>query len=335
MLTYIPFQRRFLQGCKKISALVVSGLVGIFAEGSESLTKHPDSYYQTEKWPRKLFQVTIEGALKDVFDAGFFPYHWPNMPSDTLEFKHVNISLRTPDEKVLPEFPTEYSKIEINPSGILRMTLIGQSLTISEAEEEMGKWILYINETRENLSRFLQGVEDDPVTFDDKNFGAPLKGFGGGWVDANGIGYGVRFKKSYNSVVPIRIYLSINWIRLRSQEEKRTFYTGAVSSPVGYEDYVIGPGENVGPDSWVDMAQAKNIPLPEGSSVTGIFSGQISESGRHLREALPQKKDQNNPIDRFKRFLDEDRYFVIIVIIFFMIVVSLFVSCRYLKKNKG
>jgi hypothetical protein len=257
-----------------------------FAEARDYQMKHPASYYQPENWPQHTLRITKEGNLKEVFDAGFRPYHWPNTRGDVLEFKHSNLTLITSTGKKLPAFPMEYSKIKVKPSGISTLTLIGQSLTIEEAYQEMSQWLPYIGKSEEELSHFLEAVKVDPITYDDRNFGAVPKGFSGGWIDSNGVGYGLRFQQAYNPVVPIRIYVNIGWHRLRTKKEVKTSYRTAPPSPDGYEDYVIEEGGNFGPDSWTEMVHAKGIPFPEGMSLTGK-GGKVIEA-----------KEETQPITR-------------------------------------
>jgi hypothetical protein len=197
--------------------------------------KHPVSYYRPENWPQHTLRITKEGSLKDIFAAGFRPHYWPNTRGDELEIKHSNLTLVTSTGEKLPVFPMEYAKIEIQPSGISTLTLIGQSLTIEEAHREMTKWLGLIGKTEEELAGFLKGVREDPITYRDRHFGSHPEGFGGGWVDSNKIGYGLRFEQAYNPVVPVRIYFTVGWYRVRTKAELRASFSGPPPSPEGYD----------------------------------------------------------------------------------------------------
>lgn len=260
--------------------------------------KYSLSYYRPQNWPKYTLEVSKEGSLKDIFDAGLRPYYWPNTQGDTLEFKHANLTLVTSEGVKLPMFSTEYSKIEIQPAGILALTLIGQSLTVEEAYHEMSQWLSFIGKSEDHLERFLEAVESDPVGFDDQNFGTAPEGFSGGWIDGNKVGYGVRFQKAYNPVVPVRIYLTVGWSRLRTKAERRNFYHKPVSPPEGYEEYVIESRDDFGPDDTAEMMHAKGIRFPSGMSLTGA-AGKVIESAKDVRKSnRPEPLLPSNNVDK-------------------------------------
>jgi hypothetical protein len=102
----------------------------------------------------------------------------------------------------------------------------------------------------------------------------------------------LSIEQAYNPVVPVRIYFTVGWYRLRSKAEINASLAGPPPSPEGYEDYVIGEGKNFGPDSWTEMVHAKGIPFPPGMSLTGA-GGKVIEMEE---ESLPPKAEtQPNP----------------------------------------
>src|SRR5690606_16167796 len=115
----------------------------------------------------------------------------------------------------------------------------------------------------------LEKVKNNPIGYDDRDFGEAPEGFFGSWTDANDVLYGVRFQKAYNDRVPVRIDLSVGWHRLRSAKERRIFYDGPIPAPEGYEDHPIEEGKNFGPDSASEMMHAKGIPPMPGRGLGG------------------------------------------------------------------
>jgi hypothetical protein len=182
---------------------------------------------------------------------------------------------------------------------------VSQQLSVEEAKATMVKWLPFFSEKRRQtetaLDEFLRKVAADYSGFDDPNFGAAPEGFGGGWKDNNGVGYGVHFQKAYNEVLPVRIYFNVVWDYIRTEREMRDFYRQPIPPPEGYE---IPRLTNWGPDSTSEMMYAKGIPFPPGQGLSGRDQNNVVEvidSGQEPPKPKPEPKsnasvEQENPL---------------------------------------
>lgn len=262
--------------------------------------QHPNSYYIPKNWPTYSLKLTHEGALNELFKAGLRPGYTSMANNTELDVKHVRLRFILADGRHLPEFAAEYGRITVTRAGLTRLTFISQPLSVVEAKATMVKWLPYFSEKRRKtevqLGDFLQKVGADYSGYDDPNFGAAPEGFGGGWKDENGVGYGVRFQKAYNEVVPVRIYLNVVWHYVRTDKEERAFYREPIPSPEGYK---ISTLKEWGPDSTSEMMYAKGIPFPPGRGLSGRDDNNVIEviENQGKPQPLETKHEPNSSIE--------------------------------------
>ncbi len=271
----------------------LSGLSGILSASAQYEMRHTKAYYMPESWTYYNVVLTEQGNLKELFDSGLRPEYMNGSENYSLTIKHARIRFALSNGDNLPEFAVEYSSIDVNRSGILRMEFVSQPLGINEAGETMSHWITYFSEkrhkTKDELNEFLKNVAADYSGYDDPNFGVARDGFGGGWKSNDGVGYGVRFQKSYNELLPVRICFSVTWDYVRSKKERRDSYDTPIPPPEGYE---IKPALSTGPDDASEMMYAKGISFLQGGGLGGsvsnvieriddVASGKLSRSNRN------------------------------------------------------
>ena len=216
------------------------------------------------------------GTLKDLLDGGITPYFLPGITSK-LEFKHTRLQIEEPDGKILPIFPTEYASIEAKPSGLFKLTLLSQAMTLEDAETEMRQWLSLLDKTEPELDQFLMAVKNDPVRYDDQNFGSAPDGFSGGWRGSNSEMYTVWLDTSYRAEVPLRLYFSIRWVQARTPNDRRVSFRDGIPAPDGYEEFKTATHKDYGQDSVSEMMWAKGIPFRPGLGLGGTQSSVIEK----------------------------------------------------------
>ena len=264
--------------------------------------RFPNSYYLPENWPAYSLKMTPEGTLRELFEAGLRPGYTGVADRSELDIKHTRLTFVLADGRSLPEFAAEYGRITVSRAGLSRLHFVSQPLSVEEAKTTMAKWLPFFSEKRRQtetaLDDFLRKVAADYSGFDDPNFGAAPEGFGGGWKDDNGVGYGVRFQKAYNETLPIRIYLNVGWHYLRTENQAVDFYRQPIPPPEGYE---IPRLTNWGPDSTSEMMYAKGIPFPPGQGLSGRGQNdvvEVAESGKETPNPPSDIKSRNPAEER-------------------------------------
>ena len=256
--------------------------------------QYPNSYYLPGNWPKYAIRLTEKGSLEELFSAGLRPEYIKGSENYALAFKHARLNFVLSNGQNLPEFAVEYAELDVNPSGLLMLKFVSQPLSIEEAKVKMLQWLPFFNQknrkTKSQLENFLSEVSKDYSGYDDPDFGAAPKGFGGSHVDVNKIGYGVSFQKAYNEILPVRIYFRIGWHRLRTKKEQRESFDYPIPAPKGYS---ITIAESFGPDDTAEMMYAKGIAFPEGFGLGGSVSNVVEK---------PEPKDaRNRPISSKQR----------------------------------
>lgn len=249
--------------------------------------RYPSSYYLSENWNSYLIKPTKEGSLRELFDAGLRPGYTSMARNTDLDLKHARLNFILTDGKALPEFAAEQGRVTVARAGLSRLRFISQPLSIEEAKSTMIEWLPFFSEERKKsaaeLDAFLSKVAADYSGYDDRDFGAAPEGFGGGWKDENGVGYGVRFEKSYNEVLPVRVHLNVVWHYIRSDHEERDFYDGPIPNPEGYE---IPTLENWGPDDTSEMMYAKGISFLPGRGLSANDQTDVIDAPGNAKRSL-------------------------------------------------
>lgn len=313
--------------------LVSFGLV--VAAGAQHEMRFPNRYYLPEEWPQHRIQLTEKGELSELFQAGLRPEYRGETDKKTLTIKHARLGFVLPEGDVLPEFAVEYSAIDVLKSGLLLMEFVSQPLSVEDARFEMEKWLPFFREshrkTSEELARFLKLVEEDYSGFDDPNFGGAPEGFGGGFTASNRVGYGVRFQKAYNEVLPVRIYLRVSWYRIRSEREQRAWFRSEVPPPRGFQ---IGIATNSGPDSTSEMMYAKGITFPAGRGLGGVPSNVIERSEEPSRRRVRGRDDGEREINEPSQSKDKRVFWWVSGILLGLLMIGIF-KWRRFKQGVG
>jgi hypothetical protein len=100
--------------------------------------------YDPAKWPEAHLNLSQAGTLKDVFDSGLRPYRFPSLENSLLEVKHLNLVVQLASGKSLPKIQTELIQLTPFVDGeIATIEGFTPKLTLTEAREEMLKWLPY------------------------------------------------------------------------------------------------------------------------------------------------------------------------------------------------
>ena len=168
-------------------------------------------------------------------------------------------------------------------------------MTLDQSQEQMSRWLPLIDKDEPDLSRFLKIVDENFLTFDDRNFGQAPDGFVGGWSGENKEMYTVCFQKTYNPRKPLRICVRVFWIHARPRNERRRFFDVPIPPPEGYEDVSMEAPENWGPDSEVDIAKWRGEDIGDGTGPVFKFGTEPAGfAGERQTRAKSKSKDGNS-----------------------------------------
>lgn len=217
--------------------------------------------YEPSDWPHHTIKFPSEGTLKDIFDAGIRPYRFPSLERTALGFKHVNVSFEMKTRELLPEVPVEWADLDILKEGLISsIEMTSPNLSPQQAELAMIPYLKYGKRTNEQLKSFLSAAGDDPRGYDD-----PYKGdssrFRIVWNDVSGPNYVAFFKSTFDDLKPVSIALKISFFPIRTPLQQRSFYDVPIPPPPGYEHVSMEAPRNFGPDSAVEIARSKGIPI--------------------------------------------------------------------------
>lgn len=217
--------------------------------------------YEPSDWPKHTLRFSSEGTLKDVFDAGIRPYRFPSLEKSSLGFKHVKVAVALKSGEQLPTIEVDWGNISPLAGGLLSsMEMTSPDLTIQEAESVMMPFLVKGKRTKEELQKFLALAKSNPTDYD-----APYNGisdkFRIGWNEFEGPNYVVFFKKSFQPEKPVSIALKISFFPIRTPLQERSFYKVPIPPPPGYENVSMDAPRNFGPDSAVEIARSKGLPI--------------------------------------------------------------------------
>jgi hypothetical protein len=220
-----------------------------------------DVSYDPSDWPHHTVRFPNEGTLKDIFDAGIRPYRFPSLERTALGFKHVNVAFEMRTGEFSPKFPVEWADLDILKGGLISsIEMTSPNLSPQQAELAMIPYLKYGKRTTEQLRAFLAAAANDPRGYDDPYKGDASK-FAISWIDTNGPAYDVFFKSTFDNFKPVSIALKISFFPIRTPLQERSFYDVSIPPPTGYENVSMEAPRNFGPDSAVEIARSKGIPI--------------------------------------------------------------------------
>jgi hypothetical protein len=239
--------------------------------------------YNPENWPKHVIKLDGKGTLKDIFDSGIRPFRFPRLEKTCLDFKHSKVFLELESGEKIQEINVEYGEIYPLQGGFLsKMELNSPRLTIEQAELQMAPFILKGKRTREELVKFLALAAHDPRYYEDP-YDDDLDGFTTAWNDVEGLRCYVGFKSTFDPKTPVRFVFGISWeAPIRTPIQQRSFYDIPIPPPPGYENVSMDAPRNFGPDSAVEIARSKGLPIT-GDRAPEEYEKQLREENHNTR----------------------------------------------------
>lgn len=243
--------------------------------------------YEPSDWPQHTLKFSNEGTLKDIFDAGIRPYRFPSLEKSSLGFKHVRVAVLLKSGEQLPAIEVDWGNISPLDGGLLSsVEMTSPDLTIQEAESAMRPFLSKGEKTIEQLQKFLVLAKSDPINYDDPYNGDSSK-FAISWIDPEGPAYDVFLKKTFQSAKPVSIAMKISFFPLRTRRQQRSFYDIPIPPPPGYENVSMDAPRNFGPDSAVEIARSKGLPIT-GDRTPEEYEKQWREANDKTRAPKPK-----------------------------------------------
>jgi hypothetical protein len=243
--------------------------------------------YDPKDWPQHVIKFPEEGTLKDVFDSGIRPYRFPSLEKSSLGFKHVRITMELKTGERLPEIAVEWGNISLLDAGLVAtLEMTSPNLTIKEAESAMGPYLIKGKSTSDQLHKFLALAAADPRNYEDPYDAIP-DGFVTSWNDVGGPNYAAFFKSTFDKEKPVSIALKISFFPIRTPLQKRSFYDIPIPPPPGYENVSMEAPKNFGPDSAVEIARSKGLPIT-GDRTPEEYEKQWREANDKTRNPKPK-----------------------------------------------
>lgn len=218
--------------------------------------------YNLDDWPRHLIKFQGEGNLKDIYDSGIRPFRFPSLEKTCLDFKHSKIIFELNSGERTQEIIVEYGEISPLLGGLLsNIELTSPKLTVEQAEPQMIPFLVKGKRSKEQLTKFLSLVKRDPRNYQDPYDDDP-DDFTITWNDVEGLVCYVGFKGTSDPKTPIRFLFGISWESpIRTPRQQRSFYDIPIPPPPGYETVSMDAPRNFGPDSAVEIARSKGLPI--------------------------------------------------------------------------
>jgi hypothetical protein len=239
--------------------------------------------YDPSDWPHLTIKFPSEGTLKDIFDAGIRPYRFPSLERTALGFKHVNVSFEMKTGELLPKIPVEWADLDILKEGLISsIEMTSPNLSPQQAELAMIPYLKYGRRTTQQLRAFLSAAGDDPRGYDDP-YNGDSSGFAISWIDTDGPAYDIFFKSTFDDLKPVSIALKVSFFPIRTPRQERSFYDIPIPPPPGYENVSMEAPRNFGPDSAVEIARSKGIPIT-GDRTQEEYERQQRDANAKLRD---------------------------------------------------
>lgn len=243
--------------------------------------------YDPKDWPHHVIRFPDEGTLKDIFDAGIRPYRFPSLEKSSLGFKHIHASFETKTGELLPSIPVEWGDISPLKGGLLdNIEMTSPNLSVQEAETAMIPFLIKSKRSIEELRKFIAAAAEDPRNYDDPYNGDSSK-FAITWIDTDGPAYSVFFKSTFDGAKPVSIAIKVSFFPIRTPLQQRSFYDIPIPPPPGYENISMEAPRNFGPDSAVEIARSKGIPIT-GDRTPEEYEKQWREANDKTRAPKPK-----------------------------------------------
>ena len=271
---------------------------------------HPS--YDPKDWPKYVIKFSSDGTLKDVFDAGLRPYCFPSLETSALGFKHVHVSFELNSGEVTSQIPVEWGDISPLTDGLLSdIEITSPNLSIQEAESLMVPFLKNGTKPIEKLRKFLELAKADPRNYDDPYQGDPSK-FAISWSEINGPKYVVFFKPTFDPNKPVSIAMNARWtISHRTSLQLSSFYNIPIPPPPGYENISMDAPPNFGPDSAVEIARSKGLPITGDRT-----SEEYEKQWREANDKTRAPKSKTHPTAPTPNFTASPKTWVWSIVIF-------------------
>lgn len=234
--------------------------VGAFVLCLFILLNNSSAQYDPQHWPRITLRFSEVGTLKDVFDSGLKPYRFPTLERSLLEAKHARVTVLQRSGQTLPEFPAERITIDPLQGGLLSgLEMTRYKTTLEEARALMLPYLTEGGRSAQDLDRYLAAVKADYLDYD--GMGRGVEDFRVRWSDNGGPRYVVAFRKAFDPIRPLIMFISIDWSQVRTPRESRSFYKEPIPPPAGYENVSMQAPEKFGPDSQADILVSQGKPI--------------------------------------------------------------------------
>jgi len=177
-------------------------------------------------------------------------------------------------------------------------------LDLKAAKAEMLAWLPYSGRNEQDLDSFLKAVETDYMEFDDPYRGRP-DGYSVNWKEpgwkekGGGPQCTVWFRKTASQANPLRLHFKVSWSLNRPSKDRKG-YDIPIPPPSGYEQVSMQAPANFGPDSAVDILEARGVDV--GRSINEKSGGRVSanasvssKDSQAAKIAGPDAKDDRSP----------------------------------------
>jgi hypothetical protein len=179
--------------------------------------------FDPKEWPQVTLRFTEGGTLKDVFDAGLRPYRFPTLERSLLEVKHARVTILQRNGQPLLEFPAELVQIHPLQGGLLSsVEMTRYKTTLDESRVLILPYLPKGGRNAQELEHFLAAVKADYLDYN--GMGTGLDNYAVRWNEEGGPRYVVAFRKAFDPVRPLILFLSIDWSQARTRREMRSFY---------------------------------------------------------------------------------------------------------------
>jgi len=152
---------------KNIFHLTILGLLFTFSAFAEQqLLGRPLNSKQIrnfDSWSSVELKLSKDLNLKDIFDSGLRPYHFPFMETTLLEAKHFSVRVKVEGVDLYPKLPVEYTNIKVFDDGsIANLEFTSPPLSYEQVKSLYTPWLSLSDRSIEDLDNFLVAVEKNP-----------------------------------------------------------------------------------------------------------------------------------------------------------------------------
>lgn len=244
--------------------------------------------YDPLQWPTITLRFSEAGTLKDVFDSGLKPYHFPTLERFLLEAKHARLTVLQRNGQSLPEFPAARITIKPLQGGLLSsLEMTRYKTTIEESRALILPYLPKGGRNAQDLDRYLAAVKADYLDYN--GMGKGVEDFAVQWSESGGPRYAVCFRKAFDPTRPLIMFISINWSQVRTPRQSRSFYKEPIPPPPGYENESMQAPKKFGPDSQADILVSQGIPITGDRPAPESPPSETSASAPPIPAATPAR----------------------------------------------